>query len=105
MTTTTETSITSVAGRRHRRPVATTLIMLFDTFTAVPIWAVTPLLRPWHMRWGATDSEAAAAMPGDAVVNRAQFNAIRAITIDAPPDRVWPWIAQLGYGRAGFYMY
>jgi hypothetical protein len=39
------------------------------------------------------------------VVHRAQFNATRAITIDAPPETVWPWIAQLGYGRAGFYTY
>ena len=42
-------------------------------------------------------------MPGDDVVSRAQFNATRAITIDASPDDVWPWIVQLGYGRAGFY--
>jgi hypothetical protein len=44
-------------------------------------------------------------MPGDAVVPRAQFNATRAISIEAAPERVWPWIVQLGYGRAGFYTY
>lgn len=44
-------------------------------------------------------------MPGDDVVRRAQFNATRAISVDAPPERVWPWIVQLGYGRAGFYTY
>jgi hypothetical protein len=38
-------------------------------------------------------------------VPRARFNATRAITIDAPPEAVWPWILQLGYGRAGFYTY
>lgn len=79
--------------------------LILDTLSAVPIWAGSPLLRPWHMRWRATDAEVAAAMRGDDVVARAQFNATRAITIDAPPGTVWPWIAQLGYRRGGFYTY
>jgi hypothetical protein len=57
------------------------------------------------MRWGATNAEVAAPMPCDDFVSRAQFNATRAITIDAPPEEVWPWIAQLGYRRGGFYTY
>lgn len=57
------------------------------------------------MRWGAAAREASAAMPGDEVVARAQFIATRAITIDARPEDVWPWIMQLGYGRGGFYTY
>jgi hypothetical protein len=44
-------------------------------------------------------------MPGDHLVPRAQFNATRAITIEAPPEAVWPWIVQMGHGRAGFYSY
>jgi hypothetical protein len=79
--------------------------LVLDTLTAVPIWAGTPVVRPWHMRWGATDAELAAPMPGDGVVRRAQFNATRAITIEAAPEHVWPWIAQLGYRRGGFYTY
>jgi hypothetical protein len=81
------------------------IALVLDTLSAVPIWAGTPLARPWHMRWGATRAEVVAAMPGDHVVHRAQFNATRAITIEAPPEQVWPWIAQLGYRRAGFYTY
>jgi hypothetical protein len=81
------------------------IALVLDTLSAVPIWAGTPLVRPWHMRWGATRAEVAAAMPGDHVIRRAQFNATRAITIEAPPEQVWPWIAQLGYRRAGFYTY
>jgi hypothetical protein len=81
------------------------IALVLDTLSAVPIWAGTPLVRPWHMRWGASRAEVAAAMPGDHVVHRAQFNATRAITIEAPPEQVWPWIAQLGYRRAGFYTY
>jgi hypothetical protein len=81
------------------------LAMSLDTLSAVPIWVTSPLIRPWHMRWGATDAEVAGPMPGDDVVPRAQFNATRSITIDAPPTSPWPWIAQLGYQRGGFYTY
>jgi hypothetical protein len=81
------------------------LALTVDTLTAVPIWAISPVVRPWHMRWGATDAEAAGPMPGDEVVPRAQFNATRSITIDAPREQVWPWIIQLGYRRGGFYTY
>jgi hypothetical protein len=79
--------------------------MVLDVATAVPLWVVTPLLRPRHLRWGATPGEVGAPMPGDEVVPRAQFTATRAITIGAPPESVWPWIVQLGYGRGGFYSY
>jgi len=79
--------------------------LVIDTLSAVPIWTVTPALRPWHMHWGATPAEIGAVMPGDDIVADAQFNATRAVTIDAPPDEVWPWIVQVGYGRAGFYTY
>jgi hypothetical protein len=44
-------------------------------------------------------------MPGDEIVPKASFNGTRAITIDAPPEEVWPWIVQIGYRRAGFYTY
>ena len=44
-------------------------------------------------------------MPGDGLVPKASFTATRAITIDAPPENVWPWIVQMGYRRAGFYTY
>jgi hypothetical protein len=44
-------------------------------------------------------------MPGDEIVPNASFNATRAMTIDAPPEKVWPWIVQMGYRRAGFYTY
>ncbi len=93
-----------MAASKLRSP-STKIGMLLDAVTAAPLWAVSPALKPWHMRWGATRLETAAPMPGDAVVPRAQFNATRAISIGAPPERVWPWIVQLGYGRGGFYTY
>jgi hypothetical protein len=51
------------------------------------------------------NAEVAASMPGDELVDHPSFNATRAITIDAPPEDVWPWRAQIGYGKAGFYSY
>jgi hypothetical protein len=56
-------------------------------------------------RWGATDEEIAAAQPGDELIGDANVTATRAITIRRSPDVVWPWIAQLGQGRGGFYSY
>jgi uncharacterized protein YndB with AHSA1/START domain len=44
-------------------------------------------------------------MPGDSLVATSAFVATRAITIAAPPERVWPWLVQTGFGRAGFYSY
>ena len=78
---------------------------VLDALGAVPLFATAPLYRHWHTRWGATEAEVRAPMPGDDAVPIAPFNATRAITIEAPPERVWPWIVQIGYRRAGFYTY
>lgn len=61
--------------------------------------------RHWHLRWGATTDEVHAPLPGDALVPVPHLTATRAITIDAPPGQVWPWLVQIGFGRAGFYSY
>jgi len=61
--------------------------------------------RAWHLRWGATDAEVNAAMPGDDLLGLSAFTATRAITIDAAPADVWSWLVQVGFGRAGFYSY
>ncbi len=91
--------------RPSERGAARTIALVLDALTAIPWFVTAPLVRPWHLRWGATSDEVHGPMPGDDVVRRAQFNATRAITVDAPPERVWPWIVQLGYRRAGFYTY
>jgi hypothetical protein len=63
------------------------------------------IVRPWALRWGATEEEAARPLPGDEVVTKADYVATRAITIDAPAQDVWPWLVQIGSGRAGWYTY
>ena len=59
--------------------------------------------RPRMLRWGATQQEAAEALPGDDRTPRPRVQSTRAITIDAPSEKVWPWIVQMGIERAGFY--
>ena len=62
-------------------------------------------IRPRQLRWGATDEEAARALPGDEVVARPTFNATRALTVEARPEDIWPWLVQMGFHRAGWYSY
>jgi hypothetical protein len=61
------------------------------------------LLRRFHRNWGTTPIEADEPLPGDTELKQAFFQTTRAITINAPPQDVWPWIAQMGYRRAGWY--
>jgi hypothetical protein len=67
--------------------------------------ACTVLARRWQLRWGATDQESEEPLPGDNLITHADLAATRAITIRASSSEVWPWIAQLGQGRGGFYSY
>jgi hypothetical protein len=63
-------------------------------------------LRQPILTSGATAEEAAARLPGDELLENADGVATRAITIDAPPSAVWPWIAQMGPSpRGGAYTY
>ncbi len=62
-------------------------------------------LRKRYLRWGATDDEVSLALPGDELVLRPDMTATRGVTIRATAGSVWPWIAQLGQGRGGFYSY
>jgi hypothetical protein len=60
---------------------------------------------PWQVRWGATDTEASQALPGDELVAQPQNRITRAITIDAPTATVWRAAVQMGQGRGGLYSY
>jgi hypothetical protein len=62
-------------------------------------------IRPSQLRWGATTEEIRRAMPGDELMQHPSFLATRAITINAKPETIWPWLVQIGYCRAGFYGY
>jgi hypothetical protein len=58
-------------------------------------------IYPLHLRWGATSEEVSRPMPGD--LNGMRWT--RAITVDATPEQVWPWLVQWGQGRGGWYSY
>ena len=70
---------------------------------AWPAYLLT--IRRWHARWGATDGEVQAVMPGDDIVDGPWDVTTRAVTIAAVPAQVWPWLAQMGYQRGGMYSY
>jgi len=63
------------------------------------------ILRPSYETWGATRTEVLARLPGDDIVRRPNRTSTRAVTIDAPPDSVWPWLVQMGHARSGLYSY
>ena len=63
-------------------------------------------VRPWHLRWGATDEELRMPFPGqDPQAMPETVTATHAITIHAPVTEVWAWLVQIGQDRAGFYSY
>jgi hypothetical protein len=62
--------------------------------------------RPWQLRWGASAGEVAQELPGDELIPHAQWEATRAVDIEAGPNDVWPWLRQMGAApRAGWYSY
>ena len=63
------------------------------------------VIRPWHLRWGATDAEVERAMPGDDEIKNPTHVTTRAVTIRTRPDEIWPWLVQMGYQRGGMYSY
>jgi hypothetical protein len=67
--------------------------------------ALGRLLRPSYSCWGATDEEVRRTLPGDELVPAPRAQSTWAVTIEAPPERVWPWLVQMGQDRAGFYTY
>ena len=62
-------------------------------------------LREYQMHWGATADEVSRYLAGDELLDDPELDATRAIEIEAPPEKIWPWIVQIGYGRAGFYSF
>ena len=62
------------------------------------------VIRPWHLTWGATDEEVDGALPGDDLIHNAS-TITHAVTIDAPVDCVWPWLAELGHNKGDAYKF
>jgi len=73
--------------------------------TALLLLAYLVIVRPWPLAWGATGAEARMRLPGDGIVAPARSQETRGITIYAGADRIWPWLAQRGQDRGGFYSF
>jgi len=72
---------------------------------AVAVATCSMAMRPWFLNWGATDEEIHRFWPGDELAPTPASLATRGITIHASADEVWPWLAQIGQDRGGFYSY
>lgn len=83
----------------------TTTAVARGLVVAAAVAGAVGVTRARSLRWGATDAEAAGRLPGDDVVPEVNLQATRAITIDATPADVWPWLVQMGQGRGGLYSY
>src|SRR6476469_694281 len=77
------------------------LAVLMAVFGVVALYRLR--LRPWMYTSGAVDDEITAVLPGDELVAAHTPRTTRAVTIDAPIAAVWPWLAQIGEDRGGFY--
>jgi hypothetical protein len=80
-------------------------LFLGVALVVVVLVVVFALLPGWIHTWGATAEEAARVLPGDGLASAPVVAWTHAATIDAPPTVVWPWIAQMGDVRGGFYSY
>jgi hypothetical protein len=88
------TPIGSAAAQRTRLRSAATM-----TGLAAAAFAV---LHRLGRTWGSTRRERGTRMPGDEIVRKPFGATMHAVSIDAPPERVWPWLVQMGYHRGGW---
>lgn len=99
--------------RRTRRPVdagapstrvdATRTVTRAVAAVAAATGVYATVVRPRLLRWGATDDELRGPYPGRDLIPDGIRSATMAATINAPPERVWPWLVQMGTDRAGWY--
>jgi pimeloyl-ACP methyl ester carboxylesterase len=78
----------------------TVLVML--TTVAVLYWFP---MRRWMSRWGTTPSDLTRVMAGDGLVVNPTYSGTMAVTVNARPEHIWPWLVQIGYQRGGLYSY
>ncbi len=64
-----------------------------------------PLAKRVLNNWGATKAEQMRSWKGDDLVKNPEEVHTRAVSVEATPQRVWPWLVQFGFGKAGFYSY
>lgn len=80
--------------------------MLITVFVILAVAALYWFpIRRWMNQWGATPSDLARPMAGDSLLSDWTYSGTMAVTIDAAPEQIWPWLVQIGYQRGGLYSY
>lgn len=79
-------------------------MVLLTVLVVVPL-AYAFVFHPFMNHWGATRAEVALSLPGDELVTDPRMGYTRAVTIDAPPEEIYPWLVQMGQERGGLYSY
>jgi hypothetical protein len=92
-------------SRTSRSPSAGLLAALEGVVLFVWNLIATPFIGRRRRRWGTVGTEATDPLPGDDLIPHPKWSYTLGIGIDASPEAVWPWIAQIGQGRGGFYTY
>lgn len=98
VSTTSELEVVDLPTRWDRVGAALAYGFLLVTATLI-------VARPWHQRWGTRAAERGAPIDFEEGVEVPRYRVDRAVSIAAPPEQVWPWLAQIGQDRAGFYSY
>ena len=88
-----------------RQPKNWSLALLFVIFFIVCLIFYFQIGRPWLLKWGASAWEETMPMPGDELVPNPSYQSTRALTVNAPAERIWAWLIQIGQNRGGFYSY
>ena len=96
--------VATSANKGFRHPWARRLVNGMSVFALV-YGAAVVAFRPVYVRWGTTPAERSRVLPGDEREPNPGYRVDHGITIHAPASAVWPWLAQLGQGRGGFYSY
>ncbi len=80
--------------------------MLLTLLVMLALWALYWFpIRRWMNQWGATPSDLARVMAGDDLLTGPTYSGTMAVTVNAPPELIWPWLVQIGYQRGGLYSY
>lgn len=103
MQSTLKRKIATIGNKRYGRfwRILAMIAALWALGTAVYLI----FLWPWMRTWGATEAEINAVLPGDEIVPEANIRSTKGVTIQAPPQAIYPWLLQIGVDRGGMYSY
>jgi hypothetical protein len=87
----------------RRGPLA--LMVAGTASSMAALAAYRSVVRPWYLGWGVDPTDRARLLPGDELIAAPIAGDTRGITIEAPAAAIWPWLVQMGFGRAGWYSY